>query len=250
MIHNKQHSVSSVPHQPFFPHTHTQVTAFMSLLVLDTRRIAQSRLDCLPCLRVPYRDADGAWVHDDLSSEEDDDYEARSRPHVMGAATGAAAAGAAQDDPSGVFYAPAPLPPLSAAAAQATDSAAASHGAAAMERGQAGAAAAAAAYQGSGGAGAGQHCGPSVPHALPGVSKAGPGLLHGDSVSLQSLLQVCSNMFMRLLSCSRSVQQPSNFVSIVMHTDCNTTPFITHLRLSCLLLLRPVMCCETYLTTV
>lgn len=31
----------------------------MALLVLDAKRLAQSRLDCLPCLRVPYRDATG-----------------------------------------------------------------------------------------------------------------------------------------------------------------------------------------------
>lgn len=37
-----------------------QVTVFMALLVLDAKRLAQSRLDCLPCLRVPYRDATGA----------------------------------------------------------------------------------------------------------------------------------------------------------------------------------------------
>jgi hypothetical protein len=36
-----------------------QVTVFMALLVLDAKRLAQSRLDCLPCLRVPYRDATG-----------------------------------------------------------------------------------------------------------------------------------------------------------------------------------------------
>jgi len=49
-----------------------QVTVFMALLVLDAKRMSQSRLDCLPCLRVPYRDATGAWVHDDVNS---DDYD-------------------------------------------------------------------------------------------------------------------------------------------------------------------------------
>lgn len=40
---------------------HAQVTVFMSLLVLDAKRLAQSRLDCLPCLRVPYRDTTGGF---------------------------------------------------------------------------------------------------------------------------------------------------------------------------------------------
>jgi hypothetical protein len=39
-----------------------QVTVFMALLVLDAKRLAQSRLDCLPCLRVPYRDVTGMVV--------------------------------------------------------------------------------------------------------------------------------------------------------------------------------------------
>ena len=39
----------------------------MSLLVLDAKRLAQSRLDCLPCLRVPYRDATGAFDSIDLA---------------------------------------------------------------------------------------------------------------------------------------------------------------------------------------
>ncbi|KAF6262418.1 multidrug efflux transporter AcrB transmembrane domain-containing protein [Scenedesmus sp. NREL 46B-D3] len=42
-----------------------QVTVFMALLVLDSRRLQQSRLDCLPCVRVPYRDTYGHWVYDD-----------------------------------------------------------------------------------------------------------------------------------------------------------------------------------------
>jgi hypothetical protein len=48
-----------------------QVTVFMALLVLDAKRLAQSRLDCLPCLRVPYRDASGLCrlVFDPLTKE-------------------------------------------------------------------------------------------------------------------------------------------------------------------------------------
>jgi Niemann-Pick C1 protein len=49
-----------------------QVTAFVALLALDTRRIEQGRLDCAPCVRVPYLDAAGQWVHDALSSDDDE----------------------------------------------------------------------------------------------------------------------------------------------------------------------------------
>lgn len=52
-------STSLLSHLTPPAHAHVQVTVFMALLVLDAKRLAQSRLDCLPCLRVPYRDATG-----------------------------------------------------------------------------------------------------------------------------------------------------------------------------------------------
>lgn len=45
---------------------------FVALLALDTRRLEQRRLDCLPCIRVPYIDEHGQWVHDDISEPDDD----------------------------------------------------------------------------------------------------------------------------------------------------------------------------------
>jgi hypothetical protein len=51
----------------------TQITVFVALLALDTRRIEQRRLDCFPCLRVPYLDDNGHWVHDALDSDDGDD---------------------------------------------------------------------------------------------------------------------------------------------------------------------------------
>jgi Niemann-Pick C1 protein len=46
---------------------------FVAFLALDTRRVEQRRLDCLPCLRVPYLDANGHWVFDALDSEDEAD---------------------------------------------------------------------------------------------------------------------------------------------------------------------------------
>jgi hypothetical protein len=46
---------------------------FVAFLALDTRRVEQRRLDCLPCLRVPYLDANGHWVFDALDSDDEGD---------------------------------------------------------------------------------------------------------------------------------------------------------------------------------
>jgi hypothetical protein len=49
------------------------VTVFVALLALDTRRIERRRLDCLPCVVVPYRDAGGHWVFDAPDDDSDDE---------------------------------------------------------------------------------------------------------------------------------------------------------------------------------
>jgi hypothetical protein len=151
-----------------------QVTVFMALLVLDSRRLHQSRLDCLPCIRVPYRDASGHWVYDDVSENEEDDIQGSAaaggaRPWGLpglGALRDLAGGGQQQGsatDPGEMYFAPQQqLPPASAAAAAAGG----------LEYGE-------------------ERLTPSpLPTVLPGVTKSGPGLLHGDKISLQSLLQV------------------------------------------------------------
>jgi Niemann-Pick C1 protein len=50
-----------------------QVTVFVALLVLDTKRMEQQRLDCAPCVRVPMLDTQGHWVYPDLSEDEGDE---------------------------------------------------------------------------------------------------------------------------------------------------------------------------------
>jgi Niemann-Pick C1 protein len=50
-----------------------QVTVFVALLVLDTRRMDQQRLDCAPCVRVPMLDTQGHWVYPDMSEDEGDE---------------------------------------------------------------------------------------------------------------------------------------------------------------------------------
>jgi hypothetical protein len=157
------------------PHLFVQVTVFMALLVLDSRRLQQSRLDCLPCIRVPYRDASGHWVYDDVSENEEDEHQgstaaaAGTRPSWglpgFGALRGLAGGGQQQgsaSDPGEMYFAPQQqLPPASAAAA-----------AGGVEFGE-------------------ERLTPlPLPTVLPGVTKSGPGLLHGDKISLQSLLQV------------------------------------------------------------
>jgi hypothetical protein len=144
----------------------------MALLVLDSRRLQQSRLDCLPCIRVPYRDASGAWVYDDVSENEDDDHQGSAaagshRPWGLPgirALRGLAGDGQQQGsaaDPGEMYFAPQQQLPPAAAAAAGHD-----------------------AFDG-------ERLTPSpLPTVLPGVTKSGPGLLHGDKVSLQSLLQV------------------------------------------------------------
>jgi hypothetical protein len=149
-----------------------QVTLFMALLVLDLRRLQQSRLDCLPCIRVPYRDTSGHWVYDDVSENEDDDHQgsaAAGRSWGLpgfGALRGLAGGGQQQGsatDLGEMYFAPQQqLPPASPAAA-----AAAGHD-----------------------VGEEQLTPSPLPTVLPGVTKSGPGLLHGDKISLQSLLQV------------------------------------------------------------
>lgn len=188
----------SVCDLPPFPYT-LQVTVFMALLVLDSKRLQQSRLDCLPCIRVPYRDASGHWVYDDVSDNEEDEQSALQNPGLsgrswglpgfggrLGAAAAQQGAGSSGVDPGEMYYAPMQeVPPVAAAPAP---SAAA----------DANTAAAAAAGRGHGHGNAGQRAAPGPmspgPSVLPGVTKAGPGLLHGDKISLQSLLQVgCSD---------------------------------------------------------
>ncbi|KAF8057679.1 NPC1 [Scenedesmus sp. PABB004] len=129
-----------------------QVTVFMSLLVLDARRAAQSRLDCLPCVRVPYLDDAGMWVYDDVDTEEEEETGGAGGYAPLGGS------GARRGDPGDEYYAPQQeLPPSSTAGPDG-----------ARRRGRAAS---------------------PPPAALPGVTKAGPGLLHGERVSLQSLLQ-------------------------------------------------------------
>ncbi len=73
--------------------THAQVTAFVALLALDTRRLEQRRIDCLPCLRIPYLDEEGTWVHDDLSEDDADTPLYDSYPAASGASPGDAGDG-------------------------------------------------------------------------------------------------------------------------------------------------------------
>eukprot|EP00882_Tetradesmus_deserticola_P005279 GHRQ01005557.1.p1 GENE.GHRQ01005557.1~~GHRQ01005557.1.p1 ORF type:complete len:730 (+),score=321.05 GHRQ01005557.1:708-2897(+) len=144
-----------------------QVTVFMALLVLDSRRLQQSRLDCLPCIRAPYRDASGHWVYEDVSEDEEDGVQGSAAAGGriwglpgFGALRGAAASGqGSAADPGEMYFAPQQqlLPDSAAAAGQ--------------------------------DAGVEQLSPAPMSSVLPGVTKSGPGLLHGGNISLQSLLQ-------------------------------------------------------------
>jgi len=182
-------------------HVIVQVTVFMALLVLDAKRLSQSRLDCLPCLRVPYRDATGAWVHDDVNS---DDYDTDNGytpalPGPLNPASGLltglnralgrggvqGSAGTGQEAGE-VYYPPQQeLPPVPGQQQQQQQQ---QHGGGGGYRGVVG--------MGEGVAGGSNRLG-----VLPGVTKSGPGLLHGDRISLQSLLQVGDDGGRGLLVC-------------------------------------------------
>jgi hypothetical protein len=157
-----------------------QVTVFMALLVLDSRRLQQSRLDCLPCIRIPYRDAYGHWVYDDVSDNEDDESH-------QGLAAAAGAFGGGQSWGLPGFSA---LRGLAGSGGQQQGSAAADPGemyfAPQQQLPPPAAAAAAGFFEGDGE----RLTSSPLPTVLPGVTKSGPGLLHGDKISLQSLLQV------------------------------------------------------------
>lgn len=164
----------------------------MALLVLDAKRLSQSRLDCLPCLRVPYRDATGAWVYEDVNSDDyDTDMAGGYTPAPPGplnpasgllsglnralgrggSGGGGAGQGSAGQDPGEVYFPPQQeLPPVAGGQQQQQ-----------QQRGGR----AAAVQGGSSAAAAANRLG-----VLPGVTKSGPGLLHGDMISLQSVLQV------------------------------------------------------------
>lgn len=159
----------------------------MSLIVLDTTRLHHNRLDCLPCVRVPYRDTSGNWVYDDVS-EDEDSYEPLNpspdgRSGVLGGLgnliPGLRGARSAQQgssqDPGDMYYAPQQQQVPTSAAAAAENGAVDEIGVQQQQQ------------QGLGSHPRGSRHAAGV---LPGVTHQGPGLLHGDKVSLQSLLQV------------------------------------------------------------
>eukprot|EP00878_Enallax_costatus_P015127 GHUV01015839.1.p1 GENE.GHUV01015839.1~~GHUV01015839.1.p1 ORF type:complete len:1041 (+),score=174.75 GHUV01015839.1:474-3596(+) len=170
-----------------------QVTVFVALLVLDTTRLHHNRLDCLPCVRVPYRDTSGNWVHDDVS-EDEESYEplnpnpgGRSRgqgPDRRGWGLGnlniPGFGGARSDhqgssqDPGEMYYAPQQQQLPTSAAAAAGDGAVPEIGVQQQQQ--------QVLRSDLGGS-------RRMSGVLPGVTHQGPGLLHGDKVSLQSLLQ-------------------------------------------------------------
>lgn len=174
-----------------------QVTVFMALLVLDNRRLQHNRLDCLPCIRVPYRDVSGNWVHDDVS--DDEEYEplnpgsnpdnstsgvlngiarrlgALNIPGFRGANRGQRRS---TQGPGEMYYAPQQqLLRTSAGAAAVGDAGSGEIRVHQQHRQQQGLV-------------RGRRGSEHVPEVLPGVTHKGPGLLHGDKISLQSLLQV------------------------------------------------------------
>eukprot|EP00879_Flechtneria_rotunda_P012269 GHRR01012815.1.p1 GENE.GHRR01012815.1~~GHRR01012815.1.p1 ORF type:complete len:1130 (+),score=344.72 GHRR01012815.1:967-4356(+) len=194
-----------------------QVTVFMALLVLDSKRLQQSRLDCLPCIRVPYRDATGQWVYDDVSEDPEDEEStllgssgpgghgprndgwslAGVTSRLKGLAGSRGNQGSGTADPGEMYYAPQQeLSPTAAAEGSGSVGATATNGSTAPETSQEigasgttmGSAAAA-----TGGrardrpSNGGSMFTPAA--AIPGVTKSGPGLLHGDKLSLQALLQ-------------------------------------------------------------
>ena len=72
-----------------------QVTAFVSLLALDTERIAEGRLDCAPCMRAPAA-AQLSWDMDDdpPPAAENGGYQSLADyglPSIGGARTGSSA---------------------------------------------------------------------------------------------------------------------------------------------------------------